>query len=191
MLKKTITFKDLDGNPVTQDFYFNLNDAELAEMHLSMPGGMEGYLRKIMAEEDAAAIISTFKEILWKAIGRKDADGIRFVKSDEIWFEFSQTDAYSVLFMELLTNAKAAAEFIKGIVPANLAARIPDSGTLELSETRLSGAIFGETQKRKKLEDYTDEELVAMPGPELADLIQRESGNVPKKILLLAMSKIK
>ena len=32
MLKKTITFEDLDGNLVTDDFYFHLSKAEIAEI---------------------------------------------------------------------------------------------------------------------------------------------------------------
>jgi hypothetical protein len=32
MLKKTITYTDYNGNKLTEDFYFNLSRAEIAEM---------------------------------------------------------------------------------------------------------------------------------------------------------------
>ncbi len=47
-------------------------------------------------------------------------DGKRFVKSKEMAEAFSQTEAYSDLFMELSTNTDAAIEFAKGIMPAEL-----------------------------------------------------------------------
>lgn len=121
MLKKTITFKDLDGNDVTEDFYFNLSKAEVAEMELTMHGGLSTYLNTIVETKDGGAIISTFKEIVRCAVGRRSEDGRRFIKSDEITEDFLQTDAYSQLFMELVTNATSAAEFVRGVVPEDLA----------------------------------------------------------------------
>lgn len=120
MLKKTITYPDLDGNPVTEDFYFNLSKAEIAEMELSHEGGLGDYLQRIVESEDGSAIISMFKEIIGKAIGRRSEDGRRFVKSEEITNDFMQTEAYSKLFMEFLTDPDAAANFIKGIVPSDM-----------------------------------------------------------------------
>ena len=51
------------------------------------------------------------------AYGIKSDDGKRFMKSDQLREEFSQTAAYDALFMELATNDDAAATFIKGVVP--------------------------------------------------------------------------
>lgn len=120
MLKKTITYNDLDGNPITEDFYFNLTKAEIAEMELSHDGGLSAYLQRIVETKDGAVIIAAFKDILFKAYGRRSEDGKRFVKSPEISTEFTQTEAYSDLFMELVTNAEASAAFFRGVVPAGL-----------------------------------------------------------------------
>ena len=38
MFKKTITYTDFNGNERTEDFYFHLSKAELAEMDLSKAG---------------------------------------------------------------------------------------------------------------------------------------------------------
>lgn len=120
MLKKTITYEDVDGNPVTEDFYFNLNKAEIAEMELSRSEGLSGFLEQIIASENAAEIVATFKQIILKAYGMRSDDGKRFIKSEELSNEFLQKDAYSVLFMELVVDADKSAEFVRSIVPADL-----------------------------------------------------------------------
>lgn len=117
MLKKTITYEDYDGNKRTEDFYFNLSKAEIMEMELSVSGGMTQMLNRIVAEQDSEKIIKTFKEIILKAYGEKSPDGKRFIKSEELSTAFSQTEAFSQLFMELATDADAAAKFVNGIIP--------------------------------------------------------------------------
>lgn len=121
MLKKTITYNDYNGNERTEDLYFNLSQAEVMEMEMSTTGGLAEMIQKIVAAQDAPAIIKIFKEIILKAYGEKSPDGKRFIKSDEISKAFSQTEAYSKLFMELATDADAAAKFVNGIVPVNSA----------------------------------------------------------------------
>lgn len=117
MLKKTITYEDYDGNKRTEDFYFNLSKAEVLEMEMGISGGMTQMLNRIIAEQDSEKIIKTFKEIILKAYGEKSPDGKRFIKSEELSTAFSQTEAFSQLFMELATDADAAAKFVNGIVP--------------------------------------------------------------------------
>lgn len=158
MLKKTITFKDLDDKPVTEDFYFNLSKAEIAELQFSKEGGLLEFLQKIIAKNDAGEVITTFKEIVSQTVGKRSEDGRRFVKSKEITDEFLQSEAYSVLFMELLTNAGKAAEFIKGIVPADLAEGITDEKIAQLS---LPGGEDEDTRPAYEKEDRlpTDAEM--------------------------------
>ena len=118
MLKKTITYPDYNGGSRTEDFYFNLTQAEVTDMELSVDGGLVEMINRIVAAQDGKQIIATFKDIILRAYGEKSPDGKRFVKSQELRDAFSQTEAYSILFMELATNADAAAAFINGIVPA-------------------------------------------------------------------------
>ena len=124
MLKKTITYNDYNGNERTEDFYFNLTKAEIMEMELGTTGGLAEMLTRIVAAQDAPAIIKMFKDIVLKAYGEKSADGKRFVKVNDagvpLSIAFSQTEAYSQLFMELATDAEAAANFVNGIVPKDL-----------------------------------------------------------------------
>jgi hypothetical protein len=87
-------------------------------MELSTTGGLAEMINKIVAAQDAPAIVKIFKELVLKAYGQKSADGRRFIKSKELADEFAQTEAYSQLFMELATDADAASKFVNGIVPA-------------------------------------------------------------------------
>lgn len=118
MLKKTITYVDYNGTERKEDFYFNLSKAEIMEMEMGTTGGMVEMINKIVAAQDAPAIIDVFKKMILKAYGEKSADGKRFIKSKELSEAFSQTEAYSQLFMELATDADAASKFVNGIVPA-------------------------------------------------------------------------
>lgn len=120
MIKKTINYVDYDGNDRTEDFYFNLSKAEIAEMELSTTGGLSEKIKRIVESKDQAEIVKEFKTIIAKSYGIKSEDGKRFIKSKEITEEFMQTEAYSELFMELATNVDAASSFIQGIIPKNL-----------------------------------------------------------------------
>ena len=121
MLKKTITYTDYNGNERTEDFWFNLKKAELMEMEMGVSGGFAEMIQKIVAAQDAPAIVKVFKDLILKAYGEKSADGRHFVKNYENSNAFSQTEAYSILFMELATDADAAAKFVKGIMPSDMA----------------------------------------------------------------------
>lgn len=118
MLKKTITYEDYNGAERTEDFYFNLTKAEIMEMQMSTAGGLTEMINKVVAAQDAPAIIKVFKDLVLKAYGVKSPDGRRFIKNDEVREEFAQTEAYSIIFMELATDAKAATDFVNGIIPA-------------------------------------------------------------------------
>ena len=124
MLKKTITYVDNDGVTRTEDFYFNLTMAELQEMELTTPGGYAALLRKIIDEKNVPEIYKLFKSAVLKSYGIKSADGRRFIKSDEISKEFTETGAYGVLLEELTRDDKAGAEFINAIMPADLAEKV-------------------------------------------------------------------
>ena len=117
MLKKTITSVDFNGNERTEDFYFNLTKAEVMEMEMSTVGGLSEMIQKIVSAQDTPSIIKVFKDLILRSYGEKSADGKRFIKTPEMAESFSQTEAYSVLFMELATDAEEAAAFVNGIIP--------------------------------------------------------------------------
>lgn len=121
MLKKLIKYTDYDGRERAENFYFYLSKAELMEMELGVDGGMQQMIQLIIDKQDIPKIMAAFKRIILKAYGEKSPDGRRFIKSDALSEAFSQTEAYSNLYIELVTNAEAAAAFINGIVPVEVA----------------------------------------------------------------------
>lgn len=132
MLKKTISYVDYNGTKRTEDFYFNLTKAEISEMELEIPGGMSEMLKRITAAQDTPTLVKIFKDLILRSYGVKSDDGRRFIKSQQLKDEFSQTEAYSELFMELATNADAASAFINGIIPADVAKESEKAAKKEL-----------------------------------------------------------
>ena len=120
MYKKTMTYTDYNGEERTEDFYFNLTKAEITEMELSTEGGLRDKIERIIKAKDVPEIIRLFKELIMKAFGIKSPDGKRFIKSEQLSEEFSQTQAYSDFFIELATNSDAASEFVNGIMPSDM-----------------------------------------------------------------------
>lgn len=121
MITKPITYTDYNGVERTENFMFNLSKAEIMEMELTTTGGLAEMIQRIVAAQDTPSIIKIFKDLILKSYGVKSPDGKHFIKSTELSTEFSQSEAYSVLFMELATDADAAAAFVNGIVPGDVA----------------------------------------------------------------------
>lgn len=127
MLKRTFTYTDFDGNQVSDDYYFNLSKAEIMELELSAYGGLETLIKKLIEEKNSEEIVKIFKKIILMSVGEKSYDGKRFIKNDEIRNNFYQTEAYSMLFCELVQNADAANEFLRNVVPNSPAAAAADT----------------------------------------------------------------
>lgn len=126
MIKWPITYVDYNGVTRTEDFWFNYNKAELMEKQLGVEGGFAEMVEKIIKADNKPELMRVIKEFVLKAYGEKSADGKRFIKSEELATAFSQTEAYSVLFMQLCEDADKAAEFVNGCVPAELAKQIAE-----------------------------------------------------------------
>lgn len=120
MLKKTITYEDFNGESRTEDFYFNLNKNELAKLEHSKGGGLTEWVKKAVQAKDGKTILDVFDEILAATYGEKSLDNREFVKSPEIFQKFKSTNAYDIIFMDLVTNADSAAEFITMCMPKEL-----------------------------------------------------------------------
>ena len=117
MLKKTITYTDFNGVERTEDFYFNMNKPEVLKMQTSVKGGYDVQLKSISASEDGGVIMDFFEDFIFNSYGEKSEDGKHFIKSEELSTKFMQTPAYEVLFEEMVTDAKAAADFVNGVMP--------------------------------------------------------------------------
>ena len=126
MFKKTVTYEDYKGNTRTEDFYFNLNKAELVELELSTKGGLTVMMDRIIADQDNATLFKIFKDLVSKSYGVLSDDGRKFIKNQEVLDDFMQTEAYSIIFSELATNEEAAAEFFNNVIPQNLAKELAE-----------------------------------------------------------------
>lgn len=128
MYKYTATYTDYDGVERTEDFLFNLSEAEIVEMEYGVTGGMQRMLEQIVAAKDTKRIMDVFKELIKRAYGVKSPDGRRFEKDEKLSKEFTETPVYSDMFMKFARDADAAAEFVNKIIPQSVAAEVAKQG---------------------------------------------------------------
>lgn len=126
MITKTIKYTDFNGVEREEKYLFNLTKAELMEMELGTTGGLAETIQNIVDAQDVPKIQELFKKLLLKSYGVKSEDGKRFMKIDKdgnpLSNEFSQSAAFSELYIELATDAEKATDFVKGIIPPDLEA---------------------------------------------------------------------
>ena len=125
MLKKTITYEDYNGETRTEDFYFSLNKAELLKMNLSIPGGLEAHIKRMVHTRDIPNLIKLVDDLILKSYGIKAPDGRGFHKSEELSRDFMETEAYVELITELFSGGEEkVSQFIEGILPNSLVAQV-------------------------------------------------------------------
>lgn len=135
MVTKTITYKDFNENTRTETYYFHLTEAEALELS-TRPGFKEATESLKKTVENATSsdgtidktkllvatpeIVSLLREVIYMSYGEKSDDGRNFIKmrtGQRLADEFITTQAYSDLFMELLSNDISAAEFMNHVMP--------------------------------------------------------------------------
>jgi hypothetical protein len=141
LIKKDLTYNNVDGQQVTDTAYFHLTKADLIEMEVSMKGGLQAHLQRVIDSEDGAEIIKAFKMLIRRSYGQRTAEG-RFVKDPAKTEEFMSSEAYSELFMSLVTDADAAAQFVNGIVPKGVE---EDAAKIEAANAATAAAAPTET----------------------------------------------
>lgn len=135
MIKKTAVYTDFNGNERTEDCYFHFSEPELLDLESSVEGGFfTKTVTDIIKAKDGLKLSILMKDLMLKAYGVKSADGKRFIKSEDISKEFSQTEAFSTLFMQLITDAKASADFVNLLVPKSFAKIVGEKKSPALSE---------------------------------------------------------
>lgn len=126
MIKKTVTYKDLNGKERTETFYFHYFESEIMDMEMSEEGGLAERIQRIIDAKDQASLLKVIKKFVVDAYGIKSDDGRRFIKSQDVKDAFIQCPAYSKIYMELLTNDELAAEFVNQVVPEDMAAQLAE-----------------------------------------------------------------
>lgn len=122
MIKKTVKYTDFNGDEQTTDVYFHLSKSEIADMELTTEGGWGAKLEAIATSDDPKQILGQVRSILEMSYGVKSDDGQRFSKTPELWQNFTETPAFDALYFELVTDGDAAAQFMNGLMPADLLA---------------------------------------------------------------------
>lgn len=117
MYKKTIAYYTYDDEPekIVEDFYFNINRAEIIQMQWGIKGGFEKYMTELLIKRDEPKILEFFTDLVKKSYGKRSPNGRGFIKNQEILDEFVQSEAYSELLTELVSNEEAASEFITNV----------------------------------------------------------------------------
>jgi hypothetical protein len=171
MLKKTITYEDFDGNERTEDFYFNISQAELVEMMADAQGDYGDLLTKMVQAQNQGELIKVVKKIILKAYGQRTSDGKGFIKNEEVRESFATSEAYSNLFMELVTDDAAAAKFMVGIVPKALVPRVEQHFAAANRDLDKDGPPYTPTIEDVQLptEEPVLEPQIATPIPDLSN----------------------
>ena len=149
MIKRTINYIDFDGNPRTEDAYFNMTRSELIAFTFDMPDAitdaakntntannvdLEAAGAKLVERLGTSGIFNFVKDLVFRSYGKKSDDGRRFIKSNEMAIEFTQTLAYDEFLIDLFSDDKKAADFINGIIPAEMAKQISANSDIKLVE---------------------------------------------------------
>lgn len=184
MYKRSISFHDLDGDLRTQDFWFNLTMPEVTELELDMPGGMSNYWVSMVENKDAKNMLKSFKDLIARAYGERQDDGITFLKEDPITARplgrrFLQTGAYTTLFIELLgpqaTNNDFV-EFLKAVLPVELVESMPkDLDNVQLPPAQ--SALQVVPAEKTLIEHYSRQEQIEMSQEKFDEL----AGTDPQK----------
>lgn len=156
MFKKVIKYQDFNGVDREETFHFNLSKAELMEMELSTQAGVEEMIRVLIATKDNAKIMQIFKDLILKSYGIKSEDGTRFIKSQELREAFEQSNAYSELFMEMISNPEMQAAFINGVISG---VNVPEMKE-EDAIAKLKELGYDTSRIEKSLEKSNEEEKV-------------------------------
>lgn len=170
MLKKTIVYENpFTNKSMTEEHYFHISKAELVKMEVTEHKesyvdsngqeltGMQAKLQRIVDAEDGKAIMEEFEDIIRRSYGIKQGDSFR--RSEEIWADFRGSGAYDQLLYEICTDAAAAAEFINGLVPSDLAEIGQELAAKKPAAKKVAAKKNAAQQRRDRLiETMTSEE---------------------------------
>ena len=195
MFKKTMTFDDLEGNEVSQTFYFNYTKKEVMELlefkqleakiaHLTTPTSESG----LSEPENAKMAYDIFQELILDAYGEKGADNVTFVKNERTREYLKNHVAFVEIIFEFLENPELAAQFIENCLPAKIVAKAKAemekeekggksvvSNDMVAASIPVPGTMAGmeksdnianEGVKRPSIEGLTPADIIAMPKEE-------------------------
>src|SRR4051812_35132692 len=153
MLKKSITYVNpFTNEEMREDHYFHISKADLIEMQMenldepevtdpNTGRKLEGFpakLQRIINDNDGKEVLVVVKDMVRRSYGKRVGD--RHVQSQEIWEEFTSTEAWSQLYFELCTDAEAQADFMNGIFPSDMLAEANKLAATQQAPTAENGS---------------------------------------------------
>lgn len=150
MLKQTVSYFDFDDNPSQETLYFNLTKSELAE-NLRLRDELEEMQKvftdekKELSTEEITQLIDLVKTIMRLSYGIRSADGKRFIKTEELWTEFTQTAVYDAFLYSLFEDPNKAVVFMTGILPKDVRSAVDE----ELGKSNSAESIGQKVQELK------------------------------------------
>lgn len=202
MLIRPITYTDLDGTEVTENFHFNLTLSEVAELETDMPGGFSEYLLKVVTRKDAKSLLAAYKKIIAFAYGERSDDGRYFLKEDKGGYSlgrlFLQHPAYNALFLEMMgedSDDEAFMTFLTGCLPKDVVEKLPSTADIpELLEKRRNPSASMTSVSQKETEektaiDYTRDQLLAMSDEEFDKVAGTEPLKMAESVLQVAFQR--
>ena len=128
MIVKKIAYTDFNGQERNEEFHFHMSKAEVVKwMTTNGNYTLDKVLGKLIQSENVKDMIGEVEYLILNSYGEVSLDGKRFIKSEEAKKAFSESEAYSTLFMDLVSDAKKAADFFNGILPDDLAKSINEA----------------------------------------------------------------
>ena len=195
MLKKSITYYNLDEKEVTEDFYFAFTKLELMETELEI-GGIEQTIERLQQTQNVKEAYKIFKQLILAAYGEKSDDGRYFLKEDDngrpLSKKFEASPAMSELILEFLSDPQAGAKFMQGCLPANLVKQFDDAqAVLKAAEDVPEPEVpVVEEKKPLQIEDFSREELLEMPKQQFDELAGTDPRRMDKDVMVIAMERM-
>jgi len=143
MLRERFTYKSWDGEPVTEDLYFNITEVELGE-NLHVKEDFEKWLKDVenngiereLTVPEIQELLRLVKFTLRLAYGVREDDGRRFFKTEEVWNRFTQSASYSPFLMSLFqveeeTGLPKANRWMRDVMPEELREQVTNSPAIQ------------------------------------------------------------
>jgi hypothetical protein len=145
-LKHHVTFKNIFGDKIEKDLYFNITKAELTELNYQYEddGGFDGRIKRLGdSGTNGKLILETLKNILGTAYGERQGDAL--VKGPDVKNRFFASEEYSSVFEDLANQKLDPYKFISAMLPEGNGVadpeKTPSERAREASEARMQGHL--------------------------------------------------
>lgn len=113
MIKKKVTYIDLDGKEKTEELRFHMNKLEYIKFVGGIGIELEDKVKELTDKNDVLGMTNLIENLLVVSYGKMD--GKKWTKSEEDQEEFRNSEQLAELFAALITNPDEAAKFFKHV----------------------------------------------------------------------------